>query len=125
MEKSAHIEVWGSPKAYTWFNLNFTDQGSLFCGLSDMRCTSALAIEEGNAFESQNGIPVVQISRVKLGGHGIRGITENSSFLNCIADQDKNHGGCGITSDVVSARILLNGHDLLCVVPVRCLIFRP
>ena len=41
--------------AYTWFNLNFTDQSSLSCGLSDRRCTSALAIEEGNAFESQNG----------------------------------------------------------------------
>ena len=61
----------GSQKAYTWLNLNFTDQSSLFCGLSDTHCTSALATEEGDAFESQNGIAVVQISKVKLGGHYI------------------------------------------------------
>ena len=30
--------------AYTWFNLNFTDQIGLFCGLLDMSCTSALAL---------------------------------------------------------------------------------
>ena len=40
--------------AYTWFNFHFTDQSGLFCGLSDMHCTSALVIEEENAFESQN-----------------------------------------------------------------------
>ena len=48
---------------------NFTDQSSLFCGLSDMHCTSALATEEGNGFESQNVVAVVQTSKVKLGGH--------------------------------------------------------
>ena len=57
----------------TWFNLNFTDQISLFCDRSDRRCASALAIEEGNAFESQNGVAVVQTSNVKLGGHCIHG----------------------------------------------------
>ena len=34
--------------AYPQFNLNFTDQSSLFCDLLNMHCTSALAIEEGN-----------------------------------------------------------------------------
>ena len=56
---------------YIWFNLNFTDQSSLICGLSDMHCISALVIEEGNMFESQNGVAVVQTSKVKLGGHRI------------------------------------------------------
>ena len=32
-------------------------------------CTSTLAIEEGNTFESQNGVAVVQTSKGKLGGH--------------------------------------------------------
>ena len=50
--------------AYTWLNLNFTDQSSLLCGLSDMHCTSAFATEEGNAFESQNGVAVVQPSKI-------------------------------------------------------------
>ena len=54
-----------------WLNLNFTDQRSLFCGLSDMHCTSALATEEKNVFESQNGVAVVQTSKIKLGGHCI------------------------------------------------------
>lgn len=31
-------------------------------------CTSALAIEEGNTFESQDGVAVVQTSKGKLGG---------------------------------------------------------
>ena len=71
--KNPHILRYGEViLAYTWFNLNFTDQSSLFCGLSDMYCTSALAIEEGNAFESQNGVTVVQTSKVKWGGHCIR-----------------------------------------------------
>ena len=48
--------------AYTWFNLNFTDQSGLFCGPSNMHCTSALSIE-GNAFEGQNGVTVVQLGR--------------------------------------------------------------
>ena len=34
-----------------------------------MLCTSALALEEGNAFESQNGVAVVQASKVGLCGH--------------------------------------------------------
>ena len=33
-----------------------------------MPCTSTLAIEEGNTFESQNGVAVAQISKVILGG---------------------------------------------------------
>lgn len=48
--------------AYTWFNLNFTDQSGLFCGPSDMYYTSALSIER-NAFEGQNGATVVQLGR--------------------------------------------------------------
>ena len=36
IEKSVHIEVWGCQKAYTWLNLHFTDQSSLFYGLSDV-----------------------------------------------------------------------------------------
>jgi hypothetical protein len=32
-----------------------------------MHCTSALAIEEGNHFESQNGVVVVYTSKVELG----------------------------------------------------------
>ena len=47
-----------------WFNLNFTDQRSLFCGLSDMHCTSSLTIEEEDAFENKNGVAVVQIPKV-------------------------------------------------------------
>ena len=38
-----------------------------FCHRSDMHCTSALAIEEGNHFESQNGVVVVYTSKVELG----------------------------------------------------------
>lgn len=34
-----------------------------------MHCTSALAFEKGSAFENQNGVTVVQISEVKVGGH--------------------------------------------------------
>ena len=34
-----------------------------------MDFTSALAIEEGNASESQNGVTVVQTRKVKRGGH--------------------------------------------------------
>ena len=33
-----------------------------------MLCTSTLAIVEGNSFKSQNGVAVVQTSKVKLGG---------------------------------------------------------
>lgn len=46
----------------------YSDQGGLFCGLSIMHCISALATKEGNSFESQNGVAVVQASRVELGG---------------------------------------------------------
>ena len=69
LQKPCSIEVWASQKGYTWSNLNSNDQSSLFCVLSGMHCTSALAIEEGNAFENQNGVTVVQISEVKVGGH--------------------------------------------------------
>lgn len=48
----------------------YADQNSLFCGLQNMHCISALATEEGNAFESQNGVAMVQASKVKLSGHG-------------------------------------------------------
>ena len=82
MEKPAHIEVWGSQKAYTWLNLKFTDQRSMVFGLSDMRCTSALSIEEGNAFESQNGVAVVQTTKVKLGGHCIHDFGHALVLLN-------------------------------------------
>ena len=54
---------------YTWFNLNFTDHSGLFCGLLNVRCASTLATEEGNAFESQNGVAVVLTTKVKLGGY--------------------------------------------------------
>ena len=47
-----------------WFYLNFIDQSSLFRGLSNIHHTSALATEEGNAFESQNGA-----TKVKPGDH--------------------------------------------------------
>ena len=47
----------------------YADQSGLFYGLSSMHCTSALAIEKGNSFESQNGVVVVQASKVQLGGH--------------------------------------------------------
>ena len=33
-----------------------------------MHFVSALALVEGNAFESQNGVAVVQTSNVKIGG---------------------------------------------------------
>ena len=55
--------------AYIWFNLDFTNQSSLFCGLLDMHCTSTLATEEGNALESQKGVTMVQTSKVKLSDH--------------------------------------------------------
>ena len=35
-----------------------------------MHCISALAIEEENAFESQNGVAMVRASKVKLSGRG-------------------------------------------------------
>ena len=41
----------------------------LFCGIWNTHCISALAIVERNTFESQNVVPVVQTSKVKLGGH--------------------------------------------------------
>ena len=40
-----------------------------FKTVAQSTCTSALAIEEGNTFESQNGVDVVQTSKGKLGGH--------------------------------------------------------
>lgn len=54
--------------AYTWLNLNVTDPSSLLCGLSDMHCSSAFATDEGNAFESQSGVAVVQTCKVKRRG---------------------------------------------------------
>ena len=50
--------------AYTWFNLKCTDQSGLVCGLSDMHCTSALAVEEGNDCESQEGKTIFMTSKV-------------------------------------------------------------
>lgn len=44
----------------------YADQSGLFYGLSSMHCTPALAIEKGNSFESQNGVVVVQASKVEL-----------------------------------------------------------
>lgn len=95
-----NIRIWrymGYILANIWVNLNFTDQSGLFCGLSNIHYTSALAIVEENTFERQSGVAVVLTSKVTLGGH-CRGwfwmcscITENLSFLNCIADQDKNY----------------------------------
>ena len=57
--------------AYPRLHLNFSEWSGLFCGLSDAQSTSALATEEGNAFESQNEVTVVQRSKVKLGGYCI------------------------------------------------------
>ena len=58
---------------------------------SNMPCTSTLAIEEGNTFESQNGVAVVQTSKVELViGHcryDFRYVLiKKLSFLNCVAD---------------------------------------
>ena len=53
--------------AYAWFNLNFTDQSGLLRDLSNVHYTSPLATAERNALESQNGVTVVQTSKVKLG----------------------------------------------------------
>ena len=103
--KYAHIQVWGSQKAYACFNLNFTDQRSLFCRLSDMCCASALAIEEGNAFESQTGVTVVQTSKVKLGGHCVRHFRhvlvslKTWVFWIVLQTKTKTTGGCGIISE--------------------------
>ena len=55
--------------SYTWFNVNFTNQSSLFCGLSDMHYISTLATEKWNTLDSQKGVTTVQISKVKLGDH--------------------------------------------------------
>ena len=55
--------------AYTQCNFAFTDQSSLLCGLSDIYCSLTLAIEEGNAFESQNEAAWF---RGKNGKHGPR-----------------------------------------------------
>ena len=95
-----NLHIWrymGYILANIWLNLNFTDQSGLFCGLSNIHYTFALAIVEKNAFEHQSGVAVVLTSKVTLGDH-CRGwlwmcsrITENLSFLNCIADQDKNY----------------------------------
>lgn len=60
---------WGVGKvilAYTWFN--FTDQSSLFYNLLNMHCTS-FGSWDGNAFENQTGVAMVQTSKVKLGCH--------------------------------------------------------
>ena len=96
--KNPHILRYGEViLAYTWFNLNLTDQSSLFCGLSEMHCTYALAIKEGNAFESQNGVAVVRTSKVKLGGRCMCDfghflvLRKTWVFWNCTARQDSNH----------------------------------
>ena len=53
MGKCAHIKVWRNHSGMCMVNSNFFDQSGLFCCPSDMHCISALAIEEGSAFESQ------------------------------------------------------------------------
>ena len=74
-----------------WFYLNFIDQSSLFRGLSNMHRISGLATEKGNAFESQNGVAVVQTSKVELVIGRCRYdfryvLIKKLSFLNCVAD---------------------------------------
>lgn len=113
--------------ANIWLNLNLTDQRGLFCGLSNIHYTSALAIVEENAFEHQSGVAVVLTSKVTLGGH-CRGwfwmcscITENLSFLNSIADQDKNYKQlwCYLTMQVLLASCLMVKISyLLCLLDV-------
>ena len=71
---------------------------------------------EGNAFESENGVAVVQTSKVKLGGH--------CSELYCRPAQ-KPQAGVVLSQNAGAACILFNGHGYPCTVPVRCLTFRP
>ena len=40
-----------------------------FVAYHNIHCTFALTIKEKNAFKNQNGITVVQASKMKLGGH--------------------------------------------------------
>lgn len=47
MEKSVHGEVWGGQKTYTWFNLNFNDQSSLFSDLPNIHCTLLWLLRKG------------------------------------------------------------------------------
>ena len=47
--KNLHIWRYGEVTlVYMWFNLNFTEQSGLLCVLSNIPCTSTLAIEERN-----------------------------------------------------------------------------
>ena len=99
-----HIQIYGEViLTYIWFNLNFTDWWNL-------HGTAALAIVEENTFESPDGGAVAQTPKVRLGGHWrcdfghvildmFLYITENLSFLKCIADQEKTTGGCGVISE--------------------------
>ena len=125
-----NIHIWrymGYILANIWVNLNFTDQSGLFCGLSNIHYTSALAIVEEDTFERQSGVAVVLTSKVILGGH-CRGwfwmcscITENLSFLNCIADQDKNYNQvwyCLQEQVLLVSCLMVKISSLLCLLDV-------
>ena len=103
-----------------------------------MPCTSVLAIEEKNAFESQNGVAVFQTSKIKLGGHCICNFGHVPVLLKTWVfwtvlqtrpkkqkqNQKQNYAGVVLSQNVVTACTLLNCHNLPCVVPVICLTFR-
>ena len=69
-KKFSHTEAWGSRSRFYMMLLEFyANQKSLFCGMSNIHCISALTIKEKNAFKNQNGVTMVQASRMEPGGH--------------------------------------------------------
>jgi len=127
--KNLHILGGGSHSGLHTVSHKFYWPEQPFCHCSDMHCTSALAIEEGNHFESQNGVVVVYASNVELGDHCMCDfrhvlVSLNSwVFWTVFQTRTKFTGRCGLSSNVLTACILLSGHHLPCVVPVRCLTF--
>lgn len=91
-----------------------------------MHCTSALATEEKNVFESQNGVAVVQTSKIKLGGHCICNFRHIPVLLKTwvfwtvlqTRTKKKKKAGVVLSQNVVTACTLLNCRNLPCVVPV-------
>ena len=76
--------------AYTWFNLNFTDQISLFYSLLDMYCTSAFGSWDGECIWkskwSSCGSDIQGKTRLPLRTWFLACscIVENSNFLSCV-----------------------------------------
>lgn len=81
-----HIEIWGSHSVLYMISCEFySNQNRLSYALSNIHCTSAIAIK--NVFKSQNRMTVVQVSEMEPRGHcgcGLGQVFENLNFLNYI-----------------------------------------